>query len=42
MKVILRFLKPHWKLCVLTILLAAIDVVGASMVVGFFDSCIPH
>lgn len=32
MKVILRFLKPHWKLCVLTILLAAIDVIGALII----------
>lgn len=32
MKVILRFLKPHWKLCAATILLACIDVVGALII----------
>lgn len=32
MKVILRFLKPHMKLCVLTILLAFIDVLGALII----------
>lgn len=32
MKVILRFLKPHLKECVLTILLAAIDVIGALII----------
>ncbi len=29
MKLILRFLRPHWKLCVLTILLLILDVAGA-------------
>ena len=29
MKLILRFLKPHWKLCVITILLMIADVAGA-------------
>lgn len=32
MKVILRFLKPHWKLCMLTILLTSIDVIGALII----------
>ena len=32
MKLILRFLKPHWKLCLITILLIAIDVAGALIV----------
>lgn len=32
MKVILRFLKPHWKLCIITILLAFVDVVGALII----------
>lgn len=32
MKVILRFLKPHTKLCILTILLAFIDVIGALII----------
>lgn len=29
MKLILQFLKPHWKLTVLTVLLAVIDVGGS-------------
>ena len=29
MNLILRFLKPHWKLCVVTILLLIVDVAGA-------------
>ena len=29
MKLILRFLKPHWKLCAVTILLLIVDVAGA-------------
>lgn len=29
MKLILRFLKPHWKLCALTIILLIVDVAGA-------------
>ena len=29
MKLILRFLKPHWKLCAATVLLLVIDVAGA-------------
>lgn len=32
MKIILRFLKPHWKLCVITILLSLIDVIGALVI----------
>lgn len=32
MKVILRFLKPHWKLCFITIFLAFIDVFGALII----------
>lgn len=32
MKLILRFLKPHWKLCVATILLLIIDVTGALVI----------
>lgn len=32
MKTILRFLKPHWKLCIATLLLALIDVVGALVI----------
>lgn len=32
MKTILRFLKPHWKLCVVTILLSFVDVVGALVI----------
>lgn len=32
MKVILRFLKPHWKLCVITVLLTSIDVIGALII----------
>lgn len=29
MKLILKFLKPHWKLCAATVLLLVIDVAGA-------------
>lgn len=32
MKIVLRFLKPHWKLCVITILLSLIDVIGALVI----------
>lgn len=32
MRLILRFLKPHWKLCVLTILLLVVDVAGALII----------
>lgn len=32
MKIILRFLKPHWKLCVITLLLTFIDVIGALII----------
>lgn len=32
MKVILRFLKPHLKLCIITIILAFIDVIGALVI----------
>lgn len=29
MRLILKFLKPHWRLCLATILFLAIDVAGA-------------
>lgn len=32
MKLILRFLKPHWKLCLVTVLLLIVDVVGALII----------
>lgn len=32
MRLILRFLKPHWKLCILTIFLLIVDVVGALII----------
>lgn len=32
MKTILRFLKPHWKLCVATLLLTFVDVIGALVI----------
>ena len=32
MRLIFRFLKPHWKLCVFTILLSFIDVIGALII----------
>lgn len=32
MRIILRFLKPHWKLCAATLLLAVIDVIGALII----------
>ena len=32
MKLILRFLKPHWKLCILTALLMAMDMVGMMLI----------
>lgn len=32
MKLILRFLKPHWKLCLVTVLLPIVDVVGALII----------
>lgn len=32
MKFILRFLKPHWKLCAATMLFMAIDVIGALII----------
>lgn len=32
MKTILRFLKPHWKLCAVTLLLAFVDVIGALVI----------
>lgn len=32
MKVILRFLKPHWKLCLLTIALSFVDAIGAVVI----------
>ena len=35
MKLILRFLKPHWKLCLITILFMIVDVVGALIIPTF-------
>ncbi len=35
MKLILRFLKPHWKLCLFTILFIIIDVIGALIIPTF-------
>ncbi len=35
MKLILRFLKPHWKLCLITILFVIVDVVGALIIPTF-------
>ena len=35
MKLILQFIKPHWKLCVITILLLIIDVTGALIISTF-------
>lgn len=35
MKLIMRFLKPHWKLCVLTIMFMIVDVVGALVIPTF-------
>lgn len=35
MKLILRFLKPHWKLCFFTILFMIVDVVGALIIPTF-------
>lgn len=32
MKTILRFIKPHWKLCTLTLLLSFVDVIGALII----------
>lgn len=32
MKVIMRFLKPHWKLCLFTVLLSFVDIVGALII----------
>lgn len=32
MKTILRFLKPHWKLCIITLLLSFVDVIGALII----------
>ena len=29
MKLILQFIKPHWKLCAVTVLLLIMDVAGA-------------
>ncbi len=29
MKLLLRFLKPHWKLCLLTVVLLFVDVAGS-------------
>lgn len=29
MRLVLKFLKPHWKLCVVTVLLLIVDVAGA-------------
>mgnify|MGYP001623656652 FL=1 len=35
MKLILRFLKPHWKMCLLTVFLLFVDVVGALAIPTF-------
>lgn len=35
MKLILRFLRPHWKLCFFTILFVIVDVVGALIIPTF-------
>lgn len=35
MKLILRFLKPHWKLCFFTILFVIVNVVGALIIPTF-------
>ena len=35
MKLILRFLKSHWKLCLITILFVIVDVVGALIIPTF-------
>lgn len=35
MKLVLSFLKPHWKLCTLTVFLILIDVVGALIIPTF-------
>ena len=32
MKLILRFLKPHWKLCAATIVLLTLDVMGGLVI----------
>ena len=35
MKLVLRFLKPHWKMCVVTVFLLLIDVIGALIIPTF-------
>ena len=35
MKLVLSFLKPHWKLCLLTVFLLLVDVVGALIIPTF-------
>ncbi len=35
MKLILKFLKPHWKLCLITILLMSVEMIGALLVPTF-------
>ena len=35
MKLIFQFIKPHWKLCVATILLLIVDVTGALIISTF-------
>ena len=37
MKLMMRFLKPHWKLCVVTILLLIVDVAGALVISTFAE-----
>lgn len=39
MRLILRFLKPHWKLCILTIFLLIVDVVGALIIPTLHRKC---
>lgn len=38
MKLILRYLKPHWKLCLITIFFMIIDVIGALVIPTFAAS----
>ena len=35
MKLVLSFLKPHWKMCLLTVFLHLVDVVGALIIPTF-------
>ena len=42
MKLILRFLKPHWKLCAVTILLLIVDVAGALFIPTLVAEMLNH